>query len=601
MPERWWGLSPLTWMAASAWAGALVAVPVPLPAGPAVLGAGWLSRRVSLICLGLFLLTAALADRTHDGLEPTGQRDYRGEATVVGDPRFFGPSLRVDLQVDRARVEAWARGPEAARLADRLTGERVEVAGRIGPPPPDAPWLAHRHVVGRMSIDQVGEWRPGHPVTRAANGFRRTVVAGSEVMDRDTRSLYVGLLFGDTRTQHVVVADAFRGAGLTHLLAVSGMNVAFVLALMGPVLKRLRLGSRLVATLAVLAFFALVTRFTPSVMRAATMAGFASLAVTFGRESDSRRTLGMAVVALLIVDPMIARQLAFQLSVTATTGILLWSRRIAEVLRLPGAIGNAVSLTVAAQIAVSPLLIPTFGGMPVAALVANVLAAPMAGPVVVWGFPAGIIAGVTGGLVAELVHLPTSLFVGWIGGVAEWSAGLPLGEVRTPHVVAGLVGAVVVWAGRQLSLRWLAIAGVAVIVAALLQPAVALRSSLPGLTELVDGSRLHVGGDATVLELDTGTRPDVVLEGLRRHGVRRVDVVVARHGGRDVAEVVAALSRRAEPRLILAPPGHRVPGASVARPESVVGVGDLEVHVGEVLPRLEVEVRPAVGARGPPV
>lgn len=601
MPERWWGLSPVTWVAGATWAGALLALPVPLPVGPLVVGAGWMTRRVPLLCLGLFLLTAALADRTNDGLEPVDQQDYRGEATVVGDPRFFGPSLRVDLQVDGARVEAWARGPEATRLADRLTGERVEVTGRISPPPPDAPWLAHRHVVGRMSIDQVGEWRPGHPVTRVANGLRRTVVEGSEVMDRDDRSLYVGLLFGDTRNQHVVVADAFRGAGLTHLLAVSGMNVAFVLALMGPVLKRLRLGTRLVATLAVLAFFALVTRFTPSVMRAATMAGFASLAVTFGRESDSRRTLGLAVVALLIVDPLIARQLAFQLSVTATTGILLWSRRIAEVLRLPGAIGNAVSLTVAAQVAVSPLLIPTFGGMPVAALVANVLAAPMAGPVVVWGFPAGIIAGLAGGRVAELVHLPTSLFVGWIGGVAEWSAGLPLGEIRTPHVAAALVGAAVVWGGRWLSRRWFAVVGVVVIVAALLQPALALRTGPSPLTELSDGTRIHAHGGATVLELDVGARPDLVLEGLRRQGVRRVDVVIARHGGRDVAEAVAALARRAEPRLVLAPPGHRIPGGSVARPDTIVTVGALEVRVGAVLPRLEVEVRQAVGARGPPV
>ena len=567
-----------------------MAVPVPLVAAAVVVAGGWVRRWVPALCVGLFLLTSALAARTHTALEPADNEPFRGQATIVSDPRFFGPSLRVDLRIGDRRVEAWARGPEAARLAPRLTGEHIEVGGRIGPPPSDAPWLAHRHVVGRMTIDHVGEWRPGNPVTRAANGFRRTVVAGTDSMERDTRSLYVGLLFGDTRTQAPVVADAFRGAGLTHLLAVSGMNVAFVLALMGPVLRRLRLPSRLVATLAVLAFFALITRFTPSVMRAATMAGFAAMAVTFGRESDSRRTLGLAVVALLVIDPMIARQLAFQLSVTATTGILLWSRRIADALPLPGPLDNAVGLTVAAQIAVAPLLIPTFGGMPVASLVANVLAAPMAGPVVVWGFPAGIIGGVFGGRVAEVVHLPTAVFVGWIGGVAEWSAGLPLGEIQTPHVLAGAFGAALVWWGRSLDRRLLKALGAAAIAAALMHPGMVQRAGPPSFTELADGSVLHHEAGATVLELDVGARPDLVLEGLRRAGVRRVDVVVARHGGRDVAEAVAALSRRHEPRLVLAPPGHRVPGGSVARPDTVVSVGALEIHVGEVADRLDAEI-----------
>ncbi|MFP3906685.1 MAG: ComEC/Rec2 family competence protein, partial [Acidimicrobiales bacterium] len=361
-------------MAAASWLGALVAVPVPLAAGPAVTGAGWFTRRTAVAGVGLLLLTSALAARTHQALEPAEHEQFHGVVTLVGDPESFGPSLRVDVRVGERRFEAWARGAAAAQLADRLTGEQVEVVGRLGPPPSDAPWLVRRHVVGRMNVTEVGRWRVGDPASRAANGLRRTLVAGAQTMDRDTRSLYVGLLLGDQRDQSPEVADAFVGSGLTHLLAVSGQNVAFVLALAGPVLVRMRLGSRLVATLAVLGFFALVTRFEPSVLRATTMAGFAAMAVTFGNEADSRDVLALAVVALLLVDPLIATQLAFQLSVAATTGILLWSRRIADALPGPAPLANAVGITVAAQLAVAPLLIPTFGGMPVAALVANVLA-----------------------------------------------------------------------------------------------------------------------------------------------------------------------------------------------------------------------------------
>ena len=602
-------IEPTTCLAAAAWSGALVGVPV-APVVGAVIGAiGWWRKVTPLLCVGVFLLTGGLADRTDRALEPLDHGHVAGDALIVSDPQWFGPSLRVDLRIDGDRVEAWARGPAAGRLAPRLTGERIEVAGRVGPPPPDAPWLANRHVVGRMSVESVGEWWPGDPISRAANGFRRTVEAGTAPMERDTRSLYVGLLFGDTRTQSPAVADAFRGAGLSHLLAVSGMNVAFVLALVGPVLRRLRLGSRLAATLGVLGFFALITRFTPSVLRAATMAGFAAMAVTFGRESDSRRTLALAVTTLVVIDTMIVHQLAFQLSVAATTGILLWSRRLADLLPLPEPLANAMGMTVAAQIAVSPLLIPVFGGMPVAALVANLLAAPMAGPVVVWGFPAGIIAGVFGGRVAELVHLPTTLFVNWIGAVAERCALLPLGEIRTEHLVAALVGTATVWLALRIPARALSAvgiaAGVALIAGALAHPGLALRHGPPEQDVLTDGSRVHHLGGAVVVELDVGARADVVLEGLRRRGAGHVDLVVARHGGRDVAEAVAGLRRRHEPRLTLAPPGHRVPGGSIAVDGSTIGVGRLSIEVTVEGERVEVSVRtvdtdPAGGGGGSP-
>lgn len=585
-------------MAVGAWAGALAGVPVPLPVALVAVAISWRTRRVVLVVLALGLLTSALVVRSVEGLAPLSTARFEGEAVLRGDPRWYGPSLRVDLQVDGRRVEAWARGPQAARLSSRLMGEKVRVAGRLGPAPPDAPWLTRRHIAGRLSIDRVDGWRPGDPASRAANGLRRTLTEGSKTMAPDTRSLYVGLLLGDQREQGVVAADDFRGSGLSHLLAVSGQNVAFVLVLVGPILQRLRLTPRLVVTLAVLTFFALVTRFEPSVLRATAMAGCAAVSVTMGREADSRRMLATAVIALLIVDPLIAGQLAFQLSVAATTGILLLSSRIANVIPGPRSLASAVGVTVAAQLAVAPLLIPTFGGMPVSALVANILAAPMAGPVVVWGLPAGLVAGVVGGDVARWLHWPTSLMVGWIAGVARHGAALPLGEIRTAHMLVIGAAVAMIAAGRMFSWlgttsRWI---GSFLVAVALIHPGWVVRAGPPELTTLGDGSRLHVMGTAVVLELDAGSRPDVVVEDLRRAGVGRVDVVVARHGGRDVAETVAVIGERTPPRLVLAPRNHRVPNGSVAIPDTDVTVGRLVVRIGRVT---STTLEATVSARDP--
>ena len=79
---------------------------------------------------------------------------------------------------------------------------------------------------------------------RTANSARAAVLAGTNVLPATERALLAGFLLGDTRSLPDALVDDFRDAGLSHLLAVSGANVAFVLALAGPLLRRLRLEAR---------------------------------------------------------------------------------------------------------------------------------------------------------------------------------------------------------------------------------------------------------------------------------------------------------------------------------------------------------------------
>src|SRR5207249_12302112 len=117
------------------------------------------------------------------------------------------------------------------------------------------------------------------------------------------------------------------------------------------------------------------------------------------------------------------------------------------------------------------VLVPVFGGVPVVSVAANLLAVPAAGPVMMWGLAAGVPAGLIGGVVSRVVHVPTAVLVGWIGFVARRAAAAPLGELRWPELagVAAGVALLVLFRGRSCLLRALAIAGIAV---ALLAPAV---------------------------------------------------------------------------------------------------------------------------------
>ncbi|QGG95676.1 hypothetical protein GH723_11525 [Actinomarinicola tropica] len=592
--------------AAAAWCGALVASPVPLGLGAALAAAAVLVARATwgralatvLGVVAVGLLTTTMADRAESGAAPIEPRSHTGTVTLLSDPERFGPSVRADVRVGGARVEAWARGSAAARLGPRLAGERVVVVGTLAPPPPDAPWLRVRHVRGRMTIHEVEGWSPGHLPSRAANGLRRTLDAGASSMGDAARSLFLGLVLGDDRGQTPQVVDDFRGSGLSHLLAVSGSNVAFVLALAAPLLAGTTIPRRLVATLLLLGFFALLTRFEPSVLRATVMAGSSAVAVAAGRAADARRILPLAVVLLLLVDPFLARSLAFRLSTAASAGIIWWSGRLALALPGPRPVAAALAVTGAAQLAVAPFLLSAFGPMPVASLPANLLAGPAAGLTVVWGLPAGLLAGLVGPPLDAVLHLPTRLAVGWIQLVAERAAALPLGELTARHVVVVAGAAAVLAAARG---HGRSLAGV-VLAVALVHPGWVAQRAGDRTAALGPGATLHIAEGAVVVVLDADVRVDALLEGLRRQGVGEIDVVVARHGGARAAEAVAVLHDRARPRLVLAPEGHRIPGGAVPAADSRVLVGALTIEVADTSPQLEVTVSsvPVPRPRGPP-
>ncbi|HEY3144217.1 MAG TPA: ComEC/Rec2 family competence protein [Acidimicrobiales bacterium] len=446
--DRWYIAAVLA-AALGSWLGMSGRV-VPLPGivlGAAVMAVGVavVRRRPGLVCLGLGVVALALAQRSMVGLTRVPELGpMQSEVTLLTDPAPLGRggSISVEVGVGGHRLAAVAHRAAAAALDDRLAGERVVVRGRVTAPGPYERRMPHRHLVGRLEVDTVLGWRPGHGVTRAANGLRRTLTAGAAGLPERQRSLLMGLVLGDDRNQPPDLTDAFQRAGLGHLLAVSGQNVVFVLGLAGPVLSRVRFAPRLVLTLGVLAGFALLTRWEPSVLRATAMAAIGAFGAAVGRPASSRRVLALAVTGLLLCDPLLVSSLGFQLSVLGAAGIIVGAGPIER--RLPGPrwVTSPLAMTCAAQMAVAPLLTAVFGPISLASLPANVLAAPAAGPVMVWGLTAGLVAGLVGGPVAGLLQLPTRLLLAWIEAVALAAARWPIVSLGSWHLGALLVAGV---------------------------------------------------------------------------------------------------------------------------------------------------------------
>jgi competence protein ComEC len=396
------------------------------------------------------VLGVAVTQRAHHGLVRSpltvpidARADVTARVTLVEDPegnRYHARALArvgtITSSEGRAvsaggrTVLVTAGGDVGPRLRLLAAGDRVEVRGWLGPLDGYDTRLRWRHAVGRLDATELVSFRDARsPLARLANGLRGLVLGGTEHLPATERSVVAGFLLGDTRDLPPAVEEQFRAAGLTHLLAVSGANVAFVLVLVGPVLRRTGLGARFAGGLLVLVVFGTMTRWEPSVLRACAMAACSMTALYLGRPAAGLRVLAVAVLALLVVDPFLVHSVGFLLSCGASAGIAVLGAPLAARIRGPAWIREGLGVTLAAQLGVAPVLLPVFGTVPLVALPANLVAVPVAGPLTVWGLVAGVAGGLVGRWwpgVAALLQVPTLLLVRVVLAVADLASRFPL-------------------------------------------------------------------------------------------------------------------------------------------------------------------------------
>lgn len=427
------GIAAVAWIAAGA-ASPLLGIVV------AVVCWWFVGRTDRFIARALIVLVAAgacagwRAADAWEGLHPRALGEFHGWAELVDDPQPTPGSTRVILELDGQRFEMWARGRALRlRVGEWRGGDLVLVNGtRKALSPERRDRVAWQHVVGVFEYEWASDTAAGGPLARASNRVRATIERGAAAgLGRpEDAALFRGLVVGDDRDEPRAMIDRFRASGLSHLTAVSGQNVVFVLAVAGPLLRRLRPVPRWVVTLGIVGWFVALTRFEPSIVRAGAMAAISATAFALGRQRSPARLLCLAVTGLLLVDPLLVRSVGFQLSVGATAGVAVLGPRLASRLGALGPLAEPAGVTLGAQLGVLLPQVLVFGMVPVVSLPANLLAVPVAGAVMLYGLPAGFLAGAVPG-VAPVVMFPCRLGVRWVDTVALLASRAEPGGVAT--------------------------------------------------------------------------------------------------------------------------------------------------------------------------
>ncbi|MEZ4687152.1 MAG: ComEC/Rec2 family competence protein [Bacteroidia bacterium] len=261
---------------------------------------------------------------------------------------------------------------------------------------------------------------------------------GMLIKDPDSRAIAQAMLLGDKSRLNRELKQAFATAGLSHVLAISGLHVGLVFLLLNMLVKPLKrfrggnaIGQGLV--LAALLGYMLITGAMPAVCRAVLMFGMVTLARLFGKRVVMLNILGASAMIQLCVEPSVVFQLGFQLSYLAVSGIVLllpWFEKISFTgIRLIDGLYAWIAVSVAATLFTAPLTISTFGVFPTHFILANLLVSLLVSAAVLVGFSLVLLHWLPG----------VNTALGWLCNqtmmllqlITEWVAGLPGAQVRS--------------------------------------------------------------------------------------------------------------------------------------------------------------------------
>jgi competence protein ComEC len=471
----------------------------------------------------------------------------------------------VPAVLERAEVGAagWAVGGRVLLIAPAeewaalLPGQTVTAHGLLAPAGRRDLTVAVLRVRGPPGEVSAPPWWQ-----HVAGGLRAGLQEAAGVLPPAPGGLLPGLAVGDTSLLTAEVEADFRAAGLTHLLAVSGANLAIVAGAVLALLRLLRADPRLAAAVSAAAVFGFVVlaRPSPSVVRAAAMAAVVLLALAMGRGRSAVPALAAAVLVLLLADPALAVDPGFALSVLATAALVLLAPGWSDALQrrgMPRWVAEALTVPAAAFLVTAPLVAGLNAQVSPVAVVANLLAVPAVAPATVLGVLAAVLSPL-GALPAQACAWAAAPAVWWLVLVADRSAAVPGAVLGWPGglpgaVLLGLLALGLLWFGRSPRWRALLLAG-ALGLALVLVPTRIVPPGWPPPGWAVvacdvgqgDAIVLATGRPGWVVLVDAGPDDGPVDACLDRLGVEGIALVVLSHLHADhVGGLAGALRDRA--------------------------------------------------------
>lgn len=393
-----------------------------------------------LFFLGIFCMGWIMKWKTHPIIQ-IGHFSHFETDALIGivneEPKFTGQYLRFQLKIKKG-VNKGEYTPMEGLLLVNLKVDSVGDELRYGDQlviranyrevsPPYNPgefnyraFLAnsniwHTSFVEKIQLKKIDN-KKGSTLIYNAIALRQRKIEKFEKYLKDKNALPIAsaLVLGYRQTMEKEVASVFADTGTIHVLAVSGLHVGIVFVVFSALLfwmnanKRLKLAKGIILILLIW-FYALITGFSPSVLRAAIMISFTLIAQHFVKDGNIYNTIAASALMLLLFEPKFIMNVGFQLSYLAVIGIIYLYPILKDIFsiknRLLRGLWNYSVLSLSAQLITFPLVMYYFSSFPLYFLPANLFIILPATLIVYLGF--------------ALLIVPNIFFSSLIGQILE--------------------------------------------------------------------------------------------------------------------------------------------------------------------------------------
>jgi ComEC/Rec2-related protein len=428
------------------------------------------ARRALLLgCIAILgLLRGAAESDVPEWLALRASRLFEVTGTIVSYPSLGGDRIRFVVEPDELPKRILATWDCAQAAAGSVHyGDRVRLAGRAERPGTFdgfdyAEYLERQDIFATMWVGSAGLSRLGHEsgVLRWGDRLRQTFLGSlQQRLAPEEFALAQSYIFGDRFALSDETEDAFARTGLMHILAVSGMHLAVLLAGVWLALRALHVRPAVAYVVVALVVLAAVWIIGPwiSFLRSALLFLFvaagsvlADLGFVLRASIRPMNALAAASCTMLLAQPTCLFDVGFQLSVAATAGLLAFAPRRGwpAFSRLPRFLAatarfaaSLVLVSLAAQAGAAPILALQFEKLQMWTAVTGILAIPLS-TVALW---AGIVAiacsawGLVAGATAQAFGLTLRLFEGAVIAAARLPASAVPSDGRVGLWLAGLV------------------------------------------------------------------------------------------------------------------------------------------------------------------
>lgn len=302
-------------------------------------------------------------------------------------------------------------------------------------------------ITARMSADKLGveiEKVEGNfwiKFLRFVSSIRQHYKESMEkVMSSEDAAAIFAMLFGGYAGINPELLTEFQTTGIVHILSVSGSHMSLLAMATAYLCMLLKFPRKITLALGffVIGTYAILSGLLPQVIRSAIMGILVFVGTAFELETISARLLTLTALAMLIKQPLLIFDVSFQLSFSATAGLLYLSPKIREKLfKLPKFFSLPISVTLGAQFASLPIIIFYFNQVSLSSILSNIFVMPILEVVIVGGLLAGIFAFVIP-FAGKIFFAIESLIFGGAAELNKIFANLPFSSVQVPSL--GLAG-----------------------------------------------------------------------------------------------------------------------------------------------------------------